>query len=62
MGMCKILHDEKYSEAVETIPHTNFTVTRRAESVSEGTSEYLQTRVKCFPKFSFQISESRDVA
>jgi hypothetical protein len=60
--MCEIMHGEKYSEALKTIPLSIKTVMRRIESKSEDIKEEPLTRNKCSPKFSLQINESTDVA
>jgi hypothetical protein len=62
MKMCEIMHDEKYGEALRTIPPSNDTVMRRIQSMSEDIKEHLLTRIKCSPKFALQIDKSTDVA
>jgi hypothetical protein len=34
---------------------------QRIESILEATKEQMLTRIKCSPKFTFQIDESTDV-
>jgi hypothetical protein len=53
MKMCKIMHGEKYGEALKTIPLSDNTVMRHTESMSEDIKEHLLTRIKCSPKFAF---------
>jgi hypothetical protein len=62
MKICKIMHGEKYGEALKTIPLSNNKVMPRIESMSEDIKEQLLVRIKCSPKFALQIDESRDVA
>jgi hypothetical protein len=62
MKMCGIMHGEKLSEALKTIPLSHNTVMRRTESVSEDIKEQLLSRIKRSPKFDLQIDESTDVA
>jgi hypothetical protein len=44
MKMCKIMHGEKYGEALKTIPLSNNT-TMRTESMPEDIREQLLTRI-----------------
>jgi Tfp pilus assembly protein PilO len=62
MKMCKIMHGEKYGEALKTIAVSNNAGMRRIESMSEDIKEQLLNRIKCSPKFALQIDESTDVA
>jgi hypothetical protein len=59
--MSEIMHGEKYTEALKTIPLSNNTVMRRIESMSEYTKEQVLTRIKCSSTFAHKIDESADV-
>jgi hypothetical protein len=52
MKMCKIMHGEKYSKALKTMPLSNNTLIQCTESMSEDIKEQLLTRIKCSPKFA----------
>jgi hypothetical protein len=44
MKICEIMHDEKYGEALKTIPLSNNTVMRCSESMSEDIKEQLPNK------------------
>jgi hypothetical protein len=59
--MCEIMHGKKHGKDLKTSPLSNNMVMRCTESTSEDRKE-LQPRIKCSPKFAFQIYKSTDVA
>jgi hypothetical protein len=56
MGIYEIINDEKYGEALKTIPTlSSNTVMQRTETVSENIRGYLHTRTPSNKKFILQI-------
>ena len=59
--MCRIMHGDKYGDALKMIPLSRDTVSRRISDLSDDIKSQLLTRVQESTKFAIQLDETTDI-